>query len=161
MNDPHVREISPAAHEALITKLRELETKGRDEIGERLRKAREQGDLSENSEYDSAMQDQGLMESKISEMKAILNEAQVRSAPADASVVGVGVKVLIQDAEDPSLEETYLIADASERLTGARVVTPESPLGSALMGAKPGDEVSYSAPGGTFRYKVLSLQAAD
>ena len=129
-------------------------------IAQRLKVAREHGDLRENAEYDTAKNDQGLMESKIRKLQQLLRDPDIVEAAADADAVGPGMLVTVRPLDDDEPEdETYLLAEhAEEKAPGARTVTTTSPLGSALMGAATGEEVVYEAPGGNFRYVVVGFE---
>jgi transcription elongation factor GreA len=140
--------------------LEELMTSGRAHISERIKIAREHGDIRENSEYDAAKNEQGLMESKIRKMQHMLRDPEIVEVPVDSDAVGPGMLVTVRplDDDDPE-DETYLLAEhAEERAKGARTVTTTSPFGSALMGAASGQEVVYEAPGGNFRYVVVGFE---
>src|SRR6266480_2755145 len=145
------------AYGRLRSELEELTTSGRDTIAERIKAAREHGDIRENAEYDAAKNEQGLMESRIRRIQDMLRDPEILEAPSHADAVGPGMLVTVLPLdEDDDGEETYLLAEhAEERAPGARTVTTSSPFGSALLGAAEGDEVSYEAPGGTFRYRVV------
>lgn len=148
------------AYLRLVAELLELTTTGRQAVSERLKVAREHGDIRENAEYDAAKNDQGLMESKIRKLEHLLRDPDIVEAPAGADAVGPGMLVTVRplDDEDPE-DETYLLAEhAEERAPGARTVTMTSPLGSALLGTAPGQEVVYEAPGGSFRYVVVGFE---
>jgi transcription elongation factor GreA len=132
----------------------------RAEISERIKVAREHGDIRENAEYDAAKNEQGMMESKIRKLQNLLRDPEIVATPAAAENVGPGMLVTVRpvDDEDPE-DETYLLAEhAEEKANGARTVTTTSPLGSALMGAAAGQEVVYQAPGGSFRYVVVGFE---
>ena len=148
------------AYRRLKAELEELKTEGRTHIAQRLKVAREFGDIRENAEYDAAKNEQALMESRIRNLERMLRDPEIIEAPVDADAVGPGMLVTVRplDEDDPE-DETYLLADsAEERARGARTITTTSPLGSALVGAAKGDEVSYQAPGGSFRYRVVDFQ---
>jgi transcription elongation factor GreA len=148
------------AYRRLKGELEELRAGGRDNIAERLKHARELGDIRENAEYDAAKNEQGLMEARIRQLERMLRDPEIVEAPTDADAVGPGmlVTVLPLDDDDPE-DETYLLADsAEERAPGVRTVTTTSPLGSALTGAAQGDEVVYAAPGGKFRYRIVEFR---
>ena len=148
------------AYLRLKTELSSLTTEGRDRISERLKAAREHGDIRENAEYDAAKNEQGLMESKIRKLKELLRDPDIVEVPESADAVGPGMLVTLRplDEERPD-DETYLLAEhAEERAPGVRTITTSSPLGSALMGATPDQEVAYAAPGGTFRYTVVRFE---
>jgi transcription elongation factor GreA len=148
------------AYLRLKTELDDLTTEGRIRMAERLKHARELGDIRENAEYDAAKNEQGLMEARIRQLERMLRDPEIVEAPADAETVGPGMLVTVRPLDDEDdEEETYLIASsAEERAPGVRTVTVTSPLGSAIVGAKEGDEVVYEAPGGNFRYRVLEFK---
>jgi transcription elongation factor GreA len=147
------------AYLRLKAELDELTTTGREEITDKIRVAREHGDLRENAEYHAAKEQQGLMESRIRKVQHMLRDPDIVEAPAQGDEVLSGMLVTLHSLDfDDEDDETYLVAEhAEERAPGARTVTPSSPLGSALMGAGEGDEVAYEAPGGTFRYRIVSF----
>ncbi len=148
------------AYVRVRTELADLTTTGRERITEKIKIAREHGDLKENAEYHAAKDEQGLMESKIRKLQHMLRDPEIVQAPVGATEVGPGMLVTIRplDEDDPD-DETYLLAEhAEERAAGSRTVTVTSPLGAALMGATKGNEVVYQAPAGSFRYVVVDFQ---
>lgn len=151
--------LSQSALDALHNELAELKSEGRQRISERLLAARELGDITDNAAFESAKHDQGLLEGRIARLEAVLKHAVVRETPADSSVVGQGVVVTVRDCSDADVEDSFVVAESEERVTGARVLSPRSPLGQALLGKRVGDRVTYDAPGGTFTYEIVSLQA--
>ena len=152
--------LTPDAHKRLRDELDRLTTTGRDEMAERLLRAREHGDIRENAEYDSAKNEQGLMEARIRELQRLLDDPQIVEGPKDAEVAEPGVMMVLRDVdEDEPEDEMYLLAASKEeRVPGARTVSVSSPLGKALLGKRPGERVSYEAPGGTFTYEVVRLE---
>lgn len=155
--------LSKAAYTRLAEELEELQTAGRKSIAERLQRARELGDLSENAEYHSTKDDQAMLEARIRKLAYLIRNAQIVEVPASADVAGAGTIVTLRPLEEPEGEpETYLLAASSEeRASGVRTVTLASPMGRALAGTQPGDTVRYDAPGGTFSYEVLKLEPWD
>ena len=148
------------AYRRLKSELDELKGPGREHIAERLLHARELGDISENAEYDSAKNEQGLMEARIRKLEQMLRDPDIVEAPAASETVIAGMVVTLMplDDDDPE-EETYLLADSGEeRAEGMRTITTTSPLGSVLVGQSEGDEVSYDAPGGSFRYRIVGFR---
>lgn len=135
-----------------------LTTVGRDEIVTRIAEARAHGDLSENSEYETAKNDQGLMEARIRELRHLIENAQVGEV-ADSGIVGIGMIATVIDDDGDELE--FFVAPKENKIDGMLLASPESPLGAALIGAKPGDDVSVEAPGGTFTYRVTGVRAYD
>ena len=148
------------AYTRLKSELDELKTVGRTRIAERLLAARELGDISENADYDAAKDEQGLMEARIRKPEGMLRDPEIVEPPASADAVMAGMVVTVRPLEDDDPEdEVYLLADsAEERAQGMRTITTTSPLGSAIMGSKVGDEVAYEAPGGKFRYRVVEFR---
>jgi transcription elongation factor GreA len=147
------------AYVRLKAELAGLETEGRTRISERLKAAREHGDIRENAEYDAAKNEQGLMEARIRTLKHMLRDPEIVEAPVDARAVEPGMLVTLRplDEDDPD-DETYLLAShAEEKAPGARTITTSSPLGKALMGAAVEQEILYEAPGGSFRYVVVGF----
>lgn len=150
--------LTPAAHEKLESELAHLTTTGREEIEARIAEARSHGDLRENAEYDTAKNDQGMMEARIRQIQHILDNAVVREAE-DNGVVGVGsIATVIDDDGD---EMDFFVAPAENKVAGMLLASPDSPLGAALMGATEGDTVTYEAPGGTFSYKVTAIRVYE
>ncbi len=129
----------------LEEELRFLETVKRAEIGERIRIAREFGDISENSEYDDAKNEQGMMEARIAEISRILSEAQVVSTPKRSTKVNIGSTVTV---EMNGSERVFTIVGAAESNVNDGKISNESPVGSALLGHKKGDEVKAQGPTG-------------
>ncbi|MCX8074753.1 MAG: transcription elongation factor GreA [Clostridia bacterium] len=127
------------------------------EVAERIKVAREFGDISENSEYDEAKNEQALLESKILEIENTLRLAKVVDDD-DVSIkkVGVGVVVKVHDYEyDEDIE--YSIVGAAEVDIAENKISNESPVGKALMGKKKNDEVEVETPGGIMKYKILNI----
>jgi transcription elongation factor GreA len=148
------------AYRRLKAELEDLTGAGRERMAERLRAAREHGDIRENAEYDAAKNEQALMESRIRSLQAMLRDPDIVESPVPSDAVGPGMLVTLRplDDDDPD-DEVYLLAQSKEeRASGARTITTVSPLGSALMGARIEQEVSYEAPGGSFRYRVVGLE---
>ena len=155
MTDDTKTWLTPAAHQKLVDELEYLTTEGRDAVTKRIAEARDHGDLRENAEYDTAKNDQGLMEARIRQIKATLDNAEIREASNDGTV-GVGSVVTCIDDDGDEME--FFVAPPENKVSGMLLASPSSPLGGALMGAKPGDKVSYEAPGGKFTYEVKSIR---
>jgi transcription elongation factor GreA len=146
------------AYNRLKAELDELSTTGREYISERIKVAREHGDIRENAEYDAAKNEQGLMEARIRNIQGMLRDPEIVEAPADADEIATGMLVTVKPLDDDD-DETYLLAEhAEERVKGARTVTTQSPLGSALLGKKTGDRIAIEAPGGSFGYEIVSFE---
>jgi len=149
------------AYLRLRAELDELRSGGRSRMGERLRVAREHGDIRENAEYDAAKNEQALMESRIRKLERMLRDPDIIEAPVASDVVAPGMLVTLRplDEDDPE-DETYLLAvSAEERVPGVRTITTTSPLGRAVLGASVEQEIHYEAPGGNFRYVVVGFES--
>ena len=147
--------LTPAALQKLQDELEHLTTTGRDEVVARIAEARSHGDLKENSEYDTAKNDQGLMEARIRQVKHIIDHAEILEV-GDSDVVTVGsVATVVDDGGD---EMEFFIAASENKVPGLLLASPDSPLGAALLGAKPGEDIDYEAPGGTFAYHVKAIR---
>ena len=130
----------------------------RREIAERIRHARDFGDISENAEYIEAKNEQSLVEGRIMTLEGMIRNAVViEDEPREAGVVAVGarIRVSLEDGDDG--EEDYWIVGAAEADPLKGRISNESPLGRALLGHKAGDEVEWSAPSGVSRVKILTV----
>ena len=123
----------------------------------RVTKAREYGDLSENSEYHSARDDQQLLQTRIDQIQDIVAKAKVVTNTKSKTVVGVGSKVSIQKVGGKS-KITYEVVGEFEAEPGENKISSVSPLGKALKNKKKGDTVKVQAPGGEVEYKVLDVK---
>jgi transcription elongation factor GreA len=155
-NATNVTWLTQEAFDRLTGELETLSTHGRVEIAKKIELAREEGDLKENGGYHAAKEEQGKIEARIRQLEDMLRRAQVGETPADDGIVEPGMKVTYRFVGD---------ADTSTFLLGAReieddsldVFSPQSPLGSAILGAKKGDTVAYTAPNG----KKLEVEILD
>jgi transcription elongation factor GreA len=148
------------AYQRLKSELDELTSGGRNLIAERLKAAREHGDIRENAEYDAAKNEQALMEARIRTLQRMLRDPDIVEAPSASEVVASGMLVTLRPLEDAAAEdETYLLAEsAEEREPGVRTITTTSPLGRTVLGARLEDKIAYDAPGGTFQYLVVRFE---
>jgi transcription elongation factor GreA len=145
------------AYLRLKAELEDLKDRGRREMGERLLRAREHGDIRENAEYDAAKDAQGLMEARIRDLERMLRDPEIVESPVGAESVMAGMLVTVRDEDGD--EETYLLAvSAEERANGIRTITTASPLGSVIVGKARGEDVAYEAPGGVFRCTVVGFE---
>jgi transcription elongation factor GreA len=124
---------------------------------DRIREARQLGDLSENFDYQDAKNIQALMEARIRHLKAIIAHATVVETPVNDGSVGIGSKVVVKDLED-GMEDEYTIVGPAESSPSEGKISHESAVGNALLGQTVGVVVSIRTPGGAFRYEVLSVQ---
>lgn len=152
--------LSAEAIETLKAELEELKGNGRTNNIEQIRQARDLGDVTDNAAYETAKQDQAMLEGRIARLEELVKTAVVRDGVVSTGVVAAGLVVKVRDVDDDSIEDEFILAEPEERVTGARVLSPRSPLGQALLGKKVGDRVSYEAPGGTFTYEVVSLESS-
>ncbi len=145
----------------LEEELQNLKVVKRREIAQKIKEAREQGDLSENAEYDAAKDEQRDIEARIEEIEIILKNAEVVvEDEVDLDKISVGCKVRILDMEyDEELE--YKIVGSTEANSLKGKISNESPLGIALLGSRVGDEVKVEAPVGELTYKVLEIQKSN
>ena len=145
----------------LEDELENLKVVRRKEVSQKIKEAREQGDLSENAEYDAAKDEQRDIEARIEELEKILKNAEVVvEEEADLDKVSVGCSVKILDCEfDEELE--YKIVGSTEANSLKGKISNESPVGKALLGKQVGDTVTVETPAGEFSYKVLSIHRAN
>lgn len=141
----------------LEEELLHLETVRRREVGERIREAKEFGDISENSEYDDAKNEQAWVESRIAEISQILSNCTIIESPKKKDRVSLGSRVHLRDV---AADETFvyqLVGSAEADPTHNRI-SNESPVGQAVMGAKKGDTVRVTTPrGSVIEYEVVSI----
>ena len=153
-------QLSRAAHERLSAEYEDLTTRWRIEIAKLIERARELGDLSENGDYHAAKDEQGMKEGRIRQLKSILEKATIVEELPDG-VVGAGTIVtIVYDGDDEDQAERYLVGHIEERTGELDVVSPTSPMGTALVGATEGSTVSYLAPGGALQVKILKVERA-
>ena len=137
--------LTPEGRQKLEEELHYLENEKRAEVGERIRVAREFGDISENSEYDDAKNEQGMVEARIAEIGRILSEATVVTAPKRSTKVNIGSTVTVDMG---GKERVFSIVGAAESDVAEGKISNESPVGAALIGHKKGDHVETVGPTG-------------
>lgn len=142
---------------ALEDELHDLKVNRRREVAQKIKEAREQGDLSENAEYDAAKEEQRDIELRIEEIDKILKNAEVVvDDDTDSSVINVGCTVKIRDLEfDEEME--YKIVGSTEANSLQGRISNESPVGKALIGAQKGDTVEVETPAGMIQYEILDF----
>jgi transcription elongation factor GreA len=150
MSEPRVEHLTAAQRAALEAELAELEGPKRAAAVQAIKTAREFGDLSENFEYHAAKNEQGFLEHRIRQLRARLAHAVTVEAQDDG-IVGVGMHVEIEDEAGELLEV---------EISSVGGVSPDSPLGAALMGKRVGDTVDVQAPRGAWRATVRSVRTA-
>ncbi len=139
----------------LEAELEELKVHGRAEMAEKIRAAREFGDLSENAEYDIAKEEQAKMEARIVEIETKLRNAQIYEK-AKTDKVGLGHTVKLRDI-DTNEELTYEIVSSHKANPMENKISNESPVGNALMGKKKGEDVEIHVKAGTLRFRILKI----
>lgn len=147
-----------AGLQKLETELEDLKVNQRKMIAQKIKEAREQGDLSENAEYDSAKDEQRDIEARIDELEKILKNAEVvDESEADIDTINVGCKIRVLDIEfDEEIE--YSIVGSTEADSLKNKISNESPLGKALIGKKVGDIAKVETPDNTIiEFKILSI----
>ena len=134
------------------------ETTEKMKVAEQLKVAISYGDLSENAEYDAAKNDQAVLEQRIAELKAMIeNAVVVDESKISTDVVGFGTRVTIVYEDEPDDEETYTIVGTSESDPANGKLSNESPVGAALIGAHVGETETAQTPGGALRIKVIEI----
>ena len=131
----------------------------REEIVERLKEARAQGDLSENSEYDQAKEDQGKNESRIVELEQMIKTAVIidTTASGKEGIVSLGCTVILKDVETGE-EETYTVVGTTEADPFNNKISNESPVGTAILGKKVHDVVVANTPAGELSYQIMEVK---
>lgn len=137
--------LTPEGKQKLEEELHFLETEKRAEVGERIRVAREFGDISENSEYDDAKNEQGLIEARIAQINDILSNAVLVEAPKRSNRVNIGSTVTVDMG---GRERVFTIVGAAEADVSSGKISNESPVGAALLGGKKGDHFTAEGPTG-------------
>jgi transcription elongation factor GreA len=148
--------LTPESHQRLSAELEELKGPKRIEISDRIAEARSHGDIRENADYHAAKDEQGLMEARIAHLESVLRDAMVQDVVDDTGRVEIGSMVTVVDSDGDEME--FLLAPAENRGAARLVVSPTSPLGSAVLSRSPGDRVTYQAPGGQFEVQVTSVR---
>ena len=143
---------------ALEDEMEDLKLNRRKEVSQNIKEAREQGDLSENAEYDAAKDEQRDIEARIEELEKILKNAEVVvEDEADTDKINIGCKVGVYDMEFEE-EMEFSIVGSTEANSLKGKISNESPVGRALIGARVGDIVNVESPSGVMEYKVLSIE---
>jgi len=153
-------QLSRAAYERLQAEFQDLTTRGRIEVAQKIEAARLLGDLSENGDYHAAKDEQGHMEGRIRQLEHIIDTAEIIEG-SDEGVVSAGsIVTIVYEGDDDSMAERYLVGHMEEKVDNLDVMSPESPLGAALIGASAGAWVEYEAPTGTLRVRVVNVETA-
>ena len=153
-----VQQLSPEAHQRLLDEHEDLTTRGRIDIAKKIETARELGDLSENGDYQAAKEEQGKMETRIAQLASILENAEIVSKTEvanDRVSLGSIVSLLYEGDSEP---EKMLVGSIEEQRDGLDVLSPDSPLGEAIMGSSIGDAVTFEAPNGDLTVKIVDIE---
>ncbi len=150
--------LTKESYDAKVKELEQLKTTGRDEIAERIKVARSFGDLSENSEYDEAMNEQAKLEAKIARLENDIRNANILDEDnLNAGVVHPGSKVKVENVENGKKSE-YTILGPSESNPAQGIISDQSPIGKSLIGNRKGDIVDVQLPTGKIlQLKILSI----
>lgn len=151
--------LSRNLYQRLREEFADLTTRGRIAAAEKIARAREHGDLKENGDYHAAKDEHGHMEGRIRQLESILENVEIVEPPTDGTIGFGTIVTVLYNGDEPSMAERYLIGHIEERCQDneivAGVMSPTSPLGAALFGAKRGDTVTYAAPNGNLKVKIV------
>jgi transcription elongation factor GreA len=152
--------LTPEGFDKLREEIEQLSTVKRREVAERIKQAREFGDITENSEYDDAKNEQAMLEHRIATLEERLAHARVIEADEIKSdVVGLGSRVRLKDIDANETIEYTIVGSAEANPTQNRL-SNESPVGKAILGHKKGEIVEVAAPRGSLKFKILDIKAA-
>ena len=153
--------LTPEGYKKLKQEIEHLSTERRREVAERIRIARQFGDIAENAEYDDAKNDQMLLEHRIARLEEQLRNARViEKKEISSDVVSVGSVVRLRDVDAKQTVEYYIVGSA-EANPSENKLSNESPVGKAIMGHKKGETVEVTTPrGARLKYKILEIKAA-
>ena len=153
--------LTPAGLKRIDAELLELQTVRRQEVAEHIRQAKDLGDVSENTEYEDAKQEQAFLEGRIADLKLILGSSIIlEEADIPIDEVGVGSVVKVRDLELKEDWEFTMVGSFEADPVEDRI-SNQSPIGEALMGLKVGQQVDVKVPAGTVRYKIISIRRSD
>ena len=152
--------LTPEGLEKLKGEIEYLKNDKRREVAERIKHAREFGDISENSEYDDAKNEQAMVEQKIAQLEERLTRARlIEKKDVPKGVVAVGTRVRLKDMDANETIE-YVIVGSAEANPREQKLSNESPVGRAIIGRKKGETVEVAAPRGSLKYKIVDVKAA-
>lgn len=154
--------LTEEGHRKYVERLHHLKTVRRGQVAERIRTAKEFGDISENAEYESAKAEQAFVEGEILDLEKLLRRAQIiKRAEVHTDQVGLGNRVVIEDlASGEKMTVDLVGTKESDPMADPLRISNESPVGAALMGKKLNQTLDVKAPGGVTTYKVLDISAA-
>ena len=152
--------LTPEGFKKLQREIDLLRGEKRREVAERIRVAREFGDIAENAEYDDAKNEQALLEHRIATLEErLLNARVIEAGDVSTDAVSIGSKVKLKDIEANETIEYHIVGSA-EADPAANKLSNESPVGKAIMGRKKGDVVEVTAPRGALKFKIMEIKAA-
>jgi transcription elongation factor GreA len=152
--------LTAEGYEKLKQEIEFLQNDKRREVADRIRIAREFGDIAENAEYDDAKNEQALLEARIAKLEEQLSAARVIEADEITSdVVSIGSHVKLKDMDDNKTVEYHIVGSA-EANPAEQKLSNESPVGKAILGKKKGEVVEVAAPRGSLKYKIMDIKAA-
>jgi transcription elongation factor GreA len=152
--------LTPEGYRRLKDEIEYLSTKKREEVADRIKESRYFGDITENSEYDDAKNEQAMLEQRIFALEEKLRSAIViDSKDVSTDVVGVGTKVTIQDVKRGDVVQYSIVGSAEADPTDHKL-SNESPVGRAIMGHKPGEVITVAAPRGQTKLKIIDIERA-
>jgi transcription elongation factor GreA len=147
-------------YERLTAELRELVDVRRPQVKADLVTAREFGDLRENAEYDTAKRDQGMIEGRIHDLENLLSSVEIVEVPKHVTEAVLGARVRVENM-DFNQEREYVLVSEQEAHLEDDYLSAQSPLGKALLGHKVGEIVTFEAPAGVRRFKILDMKKED
>jgi transcription elongation factor GreA len=152
--------LTPEGYEKLKQEIELLSNEKRREVAERIRIAREFGDIAENAEYDDAKNEQALLEHRIATLEGRMRSARViEKKEVTSDVVSIGSHVRLRDLDAKQTVEYHIVGSA-EANPAEYKLSNESPVGKAIIGHKKGETVEVTAPRGSLKYKILDIKAA-
>jgi transcription elongation factor GreA len=154
MSETH---LSQDAYDRLRAELEDLTTRGRVDIAQTIETARELGDLKENADYHAAREDQGRMEARIRQLQSLIDNAVIVDTSQTSDTVAAGSIVALRYEGDDDADR-FLVGSIEERRDDVAVVSPQSPLGQAVIGRRKGDVVEYQAPGGNLKVEIVDIE---
>ena len=152
--------LTKEGYQRLKDEIEYLQTEKRREVAERIKTAREFGDIAENAEYDDAKNEQAMLEARIAKLEERLSAARViEKREISKDVVSIGAKVRLRDVDAKQTVEYHIVGSA-EANPAEYKLSNESPVGQAIMGKKKGETVEVKTPRGSLKYKILEIKAA-
>lgn len=151
----HKTFLSQERHDELVSELHELKTEGRKRIAERLKHAKDMGDLSENFDYQEAREEQVRLEQRILQVEELLKNAAIIKKGGKGETVRIGSKVTVEKGKAVTV---YTIVGSDEAQPVAGLISNESPLGKSLLGKKVGTAVSVRTPGGEVHLHIIAIE---